>query len=44
MGGLGTMVEPRLNLSITNGTVDLVTDKLPALQAYQLTLKAPAPS
>ena len=43
MGGLGTMVEPRLNLSITNGTVDLVTDKLPALQAYQLTLKAPAP-
>lgn len=43
MGGLGTMVEPRLNLSITNGTVDLVTSKLPALQAYQLTLKAPVP-
>src|SRR5688572_22885912 len=43
MGGLGTMVEPRLNISITNGTVDLVTSKLPALQAYQLTLKAPAP-
>lgn len=43
MGGLGTMVEPRLNLSITNGTVDLVTDKLPALQAYQLTLQAPPP-
>ena len=42
MGGLGTMVEPRLNLSITHGTVDLVTDKLPALQAYQLSLKAPA--
>lgn len=43
MGGLGTVVEPRLNISVTNGTVDLVTSKLPALQAYQLTLKAPAP-
>jgi mono/diheme cytochrome c family protein len=43
MGGLGTFVEPRLNLSITNGTVDLVTDKLPALQAYQLTLLPPLP-
>ncbi|HRP27360.1 MAG TPA: c-type cytochrome [Burkholderiaceae bacterium] len=41
MGGLGSMVEPRLNLSVTHGTVDLVTDKLPALQAYQLSLKAP---
>jgi mono/diheme cytochrome c family protein len=43
MGGLGTFTEPRLNLSITNGTVDLVTDKLPALQAYQLALLPPAP-
>ena len=43
MGGLGTFVEPRLNLSITNGTVDLVSSKLPALQAYQLTLQPPAP-
>ncbi|HWI82251.1 c-type cytochrome [Ramlibacter sp.] len=41
MGGLGTFTEPRLNLSVTNGTVDLVTGKLPALQAYQLTLQAP---
>jgi mono/diheme cytochrome c family protein len=41
MGGLGTFTEPRLNLSITNGTVDLVSDKLPALQAYQLTLQPP---
>jgi mono/diheme cytochrome c family protein len=41
MGGLGTFSEPRLNVSVTNGTVDLVTDKLPALQAYQLTLAAP---
>jgi mono/diheme cytochrome c family protein len=42
MGGQGTFTEPRLNVSVTNGTVDLVTDKLPALQAYQLTLSAPA--
>jgi mono/diheme cytochrome c family protein len=41
MGGLGSFSEPRLNLAITNGTVDLVSDKLPALQAYQLTLTAP---
>ena len=41
MGGEGTVTEPRLNLSITNGTQDLVTGKLPALQAYQLSLKAP---
>jgi mono/diheme cytochrome c family protein len=43
MGGQGTMIEPRLNLSITNGTSDLVSDKLPALQAYQLSLQAPSP-
>jgi mono/diheme cytochrome c family protein len=43
MGGLGSMVEPRLNLNITHGSVDLVSSKLPALQAYQLSLKAPAP-
>jgi hypothetical protein len=43
MGGLGTMVEPRLNLSVTHGSVDLVSAKLPALQAYQLSLAAPAP-
>ena len=42
MGGLGTFTEPRLNLSITNGSEDRVTDKLPALQAYQLSLSAPA--
>ena len=40
MGGLGTMLEPRLNLNITNGTQDLVSDKLPALQAYQLRCRA----
>jgi mono/diheme cytochrome c family protein len=43
MGGLGTFTEPRLNLSITNGTTDLVSDKLPALQAYQLSLLPPVP-
>jgi mono/diheme cytochrome c family protein len=43
MGGQGTFTEPRLNLSITNGTQDLVSAKLPALQAYQLSLAAPRP-
>ena len=43
MGGLGTFTEPRLNLSITHGNVDLVSSKLPALQAYQLSIAAPAP-
>ena len=42
MGGLGTFSDQRLPLSVTNGTVDLVSDKLPALQAYQLSLVAPA--
>ena len=42
MGGLGTMDEPRLGLHVTNGSVDLVTSKLPALQAYQLSIAAPA--
>ncbi|MBA2960940.1 MULTISPECIES: c-type cytochrome [Ramlibacter] len=42
MGGQGSFVEPRLNLSITHGTQDLVSSKLPALEAYQLSLAAPA--
>jgi mono/diheme cytochrome c family protein len=41
MGGLGTFSDPRLPLTITNGTVDRVSDKLEALQAYQLSLAAP---
>ncbi|AGW95379.1 hypothetical protein N234_35540 [Ralstonia pickettii DTP0602] len=41
MGGLGSVSEPRLNLSITHGSEDLLTSKLPALQAYQLSLGAP---
>ena len=43
MGGLGTFSDPRLPLTVTHGTQDLVTDKLPALQAYQLSLEAPRP-
>ncbi len=43
MGGQGSFSDPRLPLSVTNGTVDLVSSKLPALQAYQLSLNAPAP-
>jgi len=43
MGGQGSFSDPRLPLSVTNGNVDLVSSKLPALQGYQLSLKAPAP-
>ncbi len=43
MGGQGSFSEPRLGISISNGTQDLVSSKLPALQAYQLSLAAPAP-
>ncbi len=43
MGGHGTFSEPRTGVSVTNGTDDLVTDKLPDLQTYQLTLTAPPP-
>ncbi len=41
MGGQGSFSEPRLSLSVTNGTQDLVSDKLASLQAYQLTLATP---
>jgi mono/diheme cytochrome c family protein len=43
MGGHGTFTEPRTGVSVTNGTDDLISAKLPALQAYQLSLAAPAP-
>jgi hypothetical protein len=43
MGGHGSFVEPRTGVAVTNGTTDLVSSKLPALQAYQLSLAAPAP-
>ena len=43
MGGHGSFSEPRTGVNVTNGTDDLITSKLPALQAYQLTLAAPSP-
>jgi mono/diheme cytochrome c family protein len=43
MGGLGSFSDPRLPLSVTNGSEDRVSGKLQALQAYQLSLAAPAP-
>src|SRR6266540_4453988 len=43
MGGHGSFSEPRTGVNVTNGTDDLVTSKLPGLQAYQLSLAAPAP-
>jgi mono/diheme cytochrome c family protein len=45
MGGHGNFTDPRLGTSgvdITHGSDDLVTAKLPALQAYQLSIAAPA--
>ena len=45
LGGHGTFTEPRTGVSVTNGTDDRVSSKLPALKAYQLSLPAPpAPS
>ena len=43
MGGHGSFVEPRTGVNVSNGTDDLITAKLPALQAYQLSLAAPPP-
>lgn len=43
MGGHGTFTERRTGVDVRNGTDDLVTSKLPALQAYQLSLPAPPP-
>jgi CxxC motif-containing protein (DUF1111 family) len=42
MGGHGSFSDPRLGISIAQ-TPDLVTPKLPALLAYQLSLRAPKP-
>ena len=44
MGGHGSFSEPRTGVNVTNGTDDLISSKLPGLQAYQLTLVAPAPA
>ena len=43
MGGHGTFSDRRTGVNVTNGTDDLISSKLPALQAYQLTLPAPPP-
>jgi len=43
MGGHGSFAEPRTGVAVTNGTDDLVSAKLPALQAYQLSLSSPPP-
>jgi mono/diheme cytochrome c family protein len=43
MGGRGTFREPRTGVNVTHGNVDLVSAKLPALQAYQLSLAPPPP-
>jgi hypothetical protein len=42
MGGHGTFSDSRTGVNVTNGTDDLISSKLPGLQAYQLTLTAPA--
>jgi mono/diheme cytochrome c family protein len=42
MGGHGSFTDPRIGLTITQ-TPDLVTPKLPALFAYQLSLESPPP-
>ncbi len=42
MGGQGNFSDPRIELSIAQ-TPDLVTPKLPALLAYQLSLRTPEP-
>lgn len=42
MGGHGTFSDPRTGVNVTNGTDDQISAKLPALRAYQLSLKAPA--
>jgi hypothetical protein len=41
MGGQGSFADNRTGVNVTNGTTDLVSAKLPALQAYQLSLAAP---
>ena len=43
MHGQGNFSEPRLGINVTNPAPNLVEPKLPVLQAYQLSLNAPAP-
>lgn len=42
MGGQGSFSDSRTGVSVIHGSVDMVSAKLPALQAYQLSLAAPA--
>ena len=42
MGGHGSFHDPRIPLAVVQ-TPDMVTPKLPALRAYQLSLRAPSP-
>jgi mono/diheme cytochrome c family protein/cytochrome c5 len=42
MGGHGTFSDTRTGVSVTNGSDDLISSKLPGLQAYQLSLTSPA--
>ena len=42
MGGRGNFSDPRINLTITQSP-DMVASKLPALSAYQMSLRAPEP-
>ncbi len=41
MGGHGSFSDARTGVNVKNGTDDQVSSKLPALQAYQLSLAAP---
>jgi mono/diheme cytochrome c family protein len=43
MHGHGTFSDPRTGVSVNNTPPDLVTSKLAALQAYQLSIAAPPP-
>jgi cytochrome c5 len=43
MHGRGTFSEPRTGVSVNNTPPDLVSSKLAALQAYQLSIASPAP-
>jgi len=42
MGGQGNFSDPRLGINVTHDP-DLLTSKLPALRAYQLSIAAPTP-
>jgi hypothetical protein len=43
MGGHGTFSDSRVNVKVTNGTDDLISAKLPALEQYQISIPAPPP-